>query len=372
MDATQRIKYGTRISIFGAFANISLFFIKFFIGLLSGSVAVTADSFNNLSDMGSCIVTLVGFKLSGKPADHKHPFGYGRIEYISALIVSIIIIVLGVELIKTSISKILAPDDTIFDFAMISILVITIPMKLFLSYVYKTTGKKINSSAMRAASIDSVNDVIVTSVTIISAVVTKFTGFAIDGFTGVLVASFVTFSGIRILIDTLGPLLGQKPAKEISEEIENRIKSYKEITGIHDMIVHNYGPNKYIASVHAEVPSDADLIKMHDIIDLAEREIYNDMGIIITVHIDPIDTDDSKTSHFYSTVIDILKNIDKNLTMHDFRIVSGETHTNLIFDITVPVNFEMKDENLKAIIDSRIKELHPNCFTIIVFDRPFI
>ena len=372
MNSTIRRKLGIKASIIGIITNLVLFFIKFAVGTLSGSVAVTADSFNNLSDMGSCFVTLMGFKLSGKPADDKYPFGYGRFEYISALVVSIIILVLGVELIKTSVEKIFSPEKILFDFVMIAVLILTIPAKLFLNHVYTSIGKKINSTVMTAASRDSINDVIVTSVTVLCALTAKFTGIEIDGYAGLFVAVYVIFSGIGILRDTMGPLLGQKPERSISEEIERRIKSYSDIIDIHDMIVHNYGPNKYIASVHAEVPANTNIIKIHDIIDLAEREILNDMGIITTIHLDPIETEDEKTADLRKLVTGIITNINCELSMHDFRVVCGETHTNLIFDVIIPVKFNLSEAELKAEIDSQIQKEYPNYYTVIIFDKTYI
>lgn len=372
MESAMRRKLGIKASITGIITNIVLFCIKFSVGALSGSVAVTADSFNNLSDMGSSFVTLMGFKLSGKPADDNHPFGYGRFEYISALVVSIIILVLGVELIKTSVGKIFSPEKIMVDYVMIAVLILTIPAKLFLNHVYTSIGKRINSTTMTAASRDSINDVIVTSVTVLCAFTAKFSGIEIDGYAGLFVAVYVIFSGIGILRDTMGPLLGQKPDKSISEEIEKRIKSYSDIIDIHDMIVHNYGPDKYIASVHAEVPADEDIIKIHDIIDLAEREILNDMGIITTIHLDPVETDDEKTADLRKLVTGIIKDIDCGLSMHDFRVVCGETHTNLIFDILIPVKCNLSEAELRAEIDDRIHREYPNYYTVIIFDKTFI
>lgn len=363
-----------RVGVLGSCAaigvNLLLFGLKFFIGVLTKSVSVTADAVNNLSDTGSALVTLIGFKMADKQADEKHPFGHGRIEYISALIVSFLILLAGLELAKGSVSRIITPEPVAFSLPMIAALFLTMPVKLWLSRVTGRLGKLAGSVAMAATSADSLNDVFVTLATIISALISKYTGlYIIDGCVGILAALFVLYSGFCIAKDSLDPLLGQKPDSELVSKIEKIILESEYVCGMHDLIIHNYGPGRFIAGVHAEVPCDVDMLKIHDIIDLAERRISAELGVMISIHLDPLETDDEKTNALRAMMDKILSQIDTRLTFHDFRIVSGETHTNLIFDVTVPPGFGLSDEQIKAAIDSRLEETY---FTVIVFDRSFV
>lgn len=371
-NSDARKKYMLR-GCFVAFGiNLLLFFIKFLIGTISGSVAVLADSFNNLSDMGAGAVTFIGFKMAAKPSDAKHPFGHGRIEYISGLIVSFMILLLGTELAGNAVRKILHPDAVHFTILTLSVLCLSVPAKLFLGLYTRRIGKKINSSAMEAAGRDSLNDVLVTGATILSAVLSLFTDVPTDGYIGLGVSIFVIISGIGILSSTLGPLLGQAPPKKLVQEIEKRVLSCPGVTGIHDMIVHNYGPERFMASAHAEVRADCDILKIHDAIDLAERCVQDELGVMITIHIDPIDTDDALTCSLREKVSAVAAEIHPALSVHDFRIVSGDTHTNLIFDLAVPVDLKMDDSTMQAEIDARLHRQNPTYFTVITFDRSFV
>lgn len=365
-----RKKAGFLGSTAGIIANILLFILKFTVGALSGSVSVTADAFNNLSDTGSCIVTFIGFKIGDKPADAKHPFGYGRIEYISGFVVAILIIYAGAELAKTSFMKMINPAETEFTFLMPLLLLLSIPVKLWLSALNGKLGKMTDSPAMEASAADSRNDVIVTCATIVSAVLVKLTSFyALDGIVGVIVALFVLFSGISIMRETLAPLLGEAPKLELAEQIEKLILSGENVCGVHDIIVHNYGPGKYIASAHAEVPADCDILKVHDEIDNIEQHIASNLGVLMTIHMDPVETDNESLNKMRRMLSETISGIDQNMTFHDLRAVSGDTHTNLIFDVVVPKKCKLSDDEIKARID---EALDPYYRTVIVFDRAYI
>ena len=367
-----REQYMRRGSVAGLLTNLLLFIIKFFVGTLSGSVSVMADSFNNLSDMGSSAVALIGFKMAAKPSDEEHPFGHGRLEYISALVVSFIILFLGIELFTSAFDKILHPQAMHFSAVLFALLLLSVPAKLLLGLYSRRIGKKIHSEALMAAGRDSLNDVIVTLSAIASAVVSRFVSFPIDGYIGLLVSAFVIFSGFGILRDTIGPLLGQTPPSELVSGIATRILECPGVTGIHDMIVHNYGPGRFIASIHAEVRSDSDILKIHDAIDLAERRVLEELGVLITIHLDPVDVDDVLTHKLREMVLGILGELNMGLSMHDFRIVSGDSHTNLIFDVVVPHTVHMTNTALKEAIDEKLAAQNPNYYTVITFDRAFV
>ncbi len=367
-----RKRLGVFAGTVGIILNLLLFAAKLVVGILSNSAAAVADAFNNLSDTGSSVVTIIGFKLADKPSDEQHPFGHGRFEYISALVVSFIIIIMGGELVKTSFGRIVSAAPVVYNFGTIIILVLTIPIKLWLFSFNRRVGIKIGSQAMQAAGADSLNDVLATGAVILSALVSMLFQIQIDGYVGVLVALYVIYSGISIARDTLGPLLGQHPDPGLVSEIEKRIMSRDEIIGIHDLIVHNYGPDKFIASAHAEVLASANLLKIHDIVDLIEREIHRDMGIPITIHIDPIATEDKMTNDLKSMIHDLILEVDRRLSIHDFRIVCGETHTNLIFDLEVPPQIEKTNAELQEEIDLRIADKQENCFAVVTFDRNYI
>jgi len=372
MQKNMREKYMLRGSVAGLGTNLLLFLFKFIIGSIAGSVAVVADAFNNLSDMGAGLVTLIGFKMAGKPSDAKHPFGHGRIEYISGLIVSFIILLLGMELAGGAVGKIMHPERVHFSVLTLSLLCLSVPLKLMLGLYNRKIGHKINSPALSAAGRDSLNDVLVTSATLISGFLSLYTDIPVDGYIGLGVSALVIFSGIGILRDTMGPLLGQAPPASLVSAIEARILECPGVTGIHDMIVHNYGPEQFIASAHAEVRADCDILKIHDAIDLAERRVTEELGVLITLHLDPIDTDDALTNKLREMVDGIIREIASGLSMHDFRIVSGDTHTNLIFDLVVPVSLKMHDSAIKEEVDRRLHAQNPSYFTVITFDRAFI
>ncbi len=367
-----RKAYMRRGSVAGLVTNFLLFVIKFFVGTFSGSTAALADSFNNLSDMGSSAVALVGFQMAEKPSDKKHPFGHGRIEYISALVVSFIILFLGLELLGSAAQKIVHPSPVRFSLLSYLLLALSVPAKLALGLYSRHIGRKINSAALSAAGRDSLNDVLVTLATLLSAVLSGFTSFPVDGCVGLLVSAFVIFSGIGILRDTIGPLLGQMPPQELVLEIETRILECPGVTGLHDMIVHNYGPGRFIASAHAEVRADSDILKIHDAIDMAERRVREELGVLITIHLDPVETDDALTQKLREMMVGIIVNMDMGLSMHDFRVVSGESHTNLIFDLVVPHTLGVPDATLKESIDAALSSENAQYYTVITFDRSFV
>lgn len=364
-----RQKYGMLGGFVGIACNIVLFLSKFIAGLLTSSIAITADSFNNLSDAGSSIVTLVGFKLAGAPADNEHPFGHGRIEYVSGLIVSMVIILVGVELGKGSVEKIMNAEDISFSIISLIILIASILVKLWLGIFNKSLGERINSATMKATAMDSISDVVATSAVVLSILIYKFTGFNIDGYIGILVALFICYTGIQTAKDTLNPLLGEAPEKEFVKEIEDFVVAYPDIVGVHDLIVHNYGPGRRIISLHAEVPSKIDILKIHDTIDIIEKDLHKRFDCEAVIHMDPIVVDDEVLTNTFKKVKEVVKSIDNNFSMHDFRMVTGDTHTNLIFDLEVPFNYKINDKDIKQKISEEIKKIDNKFELVISIDK---
>lgn len=371
-DTHVREAYGRLGSIVGIILNAILCTGKIAVGTLTGSLSITADGINNLSDAGSSVITLVGFKMAGKPADKDHPFGHARIEYISGLIVAFIILLLGAELCKSSVSKILNPEEPVFSYAMILILAVSILVKMWLSRFNMKLADRISSAAMKATSADSLNDVISTSAVLASVIITKISGWNIDGFMGLAVAAFIIYSGVSILKDILNPLLGELPEGEFIMNIESKILSYDGILNIHDLVVHNYGPRRYFATVHAEVDASKDILRSHDLIDNIERDVASDMDINLVIHMDPVVTDDEETNNLRLMVQCILMSMDKDLSMHDFRIVKGPTHTNLIFDVVVPVDSKWDDKELARLIDQKVRAKDKTLFTVITVDKNYM
>ncbi len=367
-----RQKYGIICGGAGIFFNLLLFAFKFLAGLLSNSIAVTADAFNNLSDAGSSIITLIGFKMAGQKADSDHPFGHGRIEYISGFLVSIFILFMGFELVQTSVKKIFRPEPLTFSPIMVIILLLSILVKFYMAYYNRKIGKKIDSAAMLATATDSLSDTISTAVVLLAALISHFTPFVIDSYCGVLVGLLILYAGYNAAKDTLNPLMGTPPDAEFVKKVEDIVMSYDSILGIHDLIVHNYGPGRTIISLHAEVPADGDLLTLHDTIDLIEHRLHNDLSCSAVIHMDPICIHDELTRDLKQIVSQILCEIDPVITMHDFRIVSGPTHTNLIFDIVVPFGFRYTDETLTRLIAGKIRAFDPTYYTVIEVDKSYI
>lgn len=370
----EREKIGTQASIAGIAVNTGLFILKFLLGTMMRSMAVIADGFNNLSDVASSIVSLIGFRVAGKKPDAKHPFGYGRIEYISALVVSFLILTTGLSVIKDSFSSIFKPTElTVTTIGFIGLL-ISIIAKIILGLYTKRLGKKINSVSLIASGTDALNDVIVTLATIVSIVVFRFFKVNIDGYIGCIVALFIIKAGIEVVVDALGPLLGQPADKEIVDKIEELILTGKGIVGVHDLVVHNYGPGRVFASAHAEIPSDCDLLEMHEIIDQIENTIYNELNIEITIHFDPIDINNEKLSEMKEKIAKIVTDIDENLKFHDFRMVTGRSQTNLIFDVVYPYGCKLKEEVILQQLRAKIEKLSAadniKYFAVVKIDYP--
>lgn len=365
-----RQAYGMLCGILGIVLNVMLFTGKFIAGFLSNSIAITADAVNNLSDAGSSFVTLIGFKLAGQKPDTEHPYGHGRMEYISGLVVAAAILLMGYELAKDSISKIITPQETEFSWLVVGILVVSIGVKVYMFFYNNSVAKKIESPAMAATAKDSLSDSVATSVVLISALVSHYTNIKIDGYCGLLVAVLIFYAGYTAAKDTLNPLLGQKASEEFEQKIEDIVMAHEEVCGIHDLFVHDYGPGRQIISLHAEVSADSDIMMIHDVIDNIEKELRVKLGCEATIHMDPIVTNDEHVNEMKANMVRIIKGIDMRLSLHDFRMVDGPSHTNLIFDVVAPFDLGMTDEDLvKDVFERTQKELGERYFTVIDVDK---
>ena len=372
-DSKVRGQYGILSGCVGIAVNVILCLAKFFVGTVTHSIAITADAANNLSDAGSSAVTVFGFKMSSRPADENHPFGHGRIEYITAMIVSFIILFMGFELAKQSVGKIRNPEDVTFSLVGAVIIGVSILGKLWLALFNRELGKKINSPAMQAVVADSLSDIAATSITLISLILSKFyPNLHIDGWLGIIVACFVLKAGFEIFKDTLHALIGQPPTKETVDELEELVMSYDHVAGIHDLILHNYGPDRFFGSLHVEMPCDLDVMLGHDIIDNIEQDIYQKMGIQMTIHYDPIETNNERVAELKACCDELIKNIDERLTLHDFRVVDGPTHTNVIFDLVVPYKYSKGRDELISEISNKIREKCDTCFAVINVEHSFV
>lgn len=364
-----RQAYGILCGAVGIFLNLCLFAGKFIAGAVSNSIAITADAFNNLSDAGSSIITLIGFHMAGQKPDPDHPFGHGRIEYISGLLVSILIILMGFELLKSSFTKIIHPEDLAFSPVIIVILAASILVKCYMYFYNRQIGKKINSAAMSATAADSLSDSISTAVVLASTLTAHFSGLAIDGWCGLAVGLFICYSGFNAAKDTISPLLGQAPDREFVQQVNDIVMAHEGVLGIHDLIVHNYGPGRVLISLHAEVPADGNILTLHDMIDTIEHELRSTLSCHAVIHMDPICVNDEQTERLKKMVKGYLSEISDTLTMHDFRIVAGPTHTNLIFDVVTPYNFAMPDDELIKLINDKIHAGNPQYFAVIDVDK---
>ena len=367
-----RQAYGQLCGAVGIGLNLLLFAGKLFAGTISGSIAITADAFNNLSDAGSSVVTLLGFRLAGRKPDPEHPFGHGRMEYISGLAVAGLILLMGVELGKSSLKKILSPEEIVSSPLVLAILAVSVAVKLYMFYYNRSIGRKIKSAAMSATATDSLSDAVSTTAVLIATLVGQFTGLNIDGWVGLLVALFILFSAYKAAKETLSPLLGQTPDPEFVEHIEQIVLSYPEVLNIHDLIVHDYGPGRMMISLHAEVSADGDLLQLHDVIDNAEHRLKKELGCMAVIHMDPIITNDAHTDALRMAVAEKVKAIDPRLTIHDFRIVSGPTHTNLIFDVVVPYDVKLTADEVRRRIGALVKELDENYFAVVQVDNSYV
>lgn len=366
-----RQSYGVLCGSVGIGFNILLFIGKFLAGLISNSIAITADAFNNLSDAGSSLITLIGFKMAGQKPDTEHPFGHGRIEYLTGLLVSLLILLMGVELIKSSVSKILYPEVTECTPVVAGILIVSILVKLYMYLYNRSTGRKIDSAAMMATAADSLSDMLSTSVVLIATLIGKFTGLQIDGWCGLLVGIFILYAGFSAAKDTISPLLGQPPQKEFVEKIESIVQSYPQVLGIHDLIVHDYGPGRVMISLHAEVPASGDMLHLHDTIDNIERQLHRELHCDAVIHMDPVMNDDEETQELKKQVTCCLHELDKSLNLHDFRIVKGPTHTNIIFDILVPFKFQLSDAEISRFMEEKIHSISASYYAVINIDKDY-
>lgn len=368
-DFKVRNAYGKLSSVLGIILNLLLFGGKFLAGYLTGSIAITADAFNNLSDASSSIISLVGFKLSEKPADKDHPYGHGRYEYIAGLAVAVLIMVIGIELLKSGVEKIIHPADTEISIVAMIILVASILLKLYMMYFNTKAGKLIDSKTLIATAQDSRNDVISTGAVLLASLVMYFFDFNIDGYMGVAVALFILLSGFGLVKDTLDPILGQSPDKKLVEALENKIIAYEHVEGIHDLIIHDYGPGKVFASVHAEVDMRYDPVLAHDEIDNIEKDVRKNMGILLTIHYDPIAVGDPFTDDAKAFIKSVVKGINESISIHDFRTVPGVTHTNIVFDMVLPYSVEKNSKEIEARVENEVKKAHPDWCLVITIDR---
>lgn len=370
-SAVVRERYGMLSGITGIIVNVLLAAAKFIIGTASHSIAITGDALNNLSDAGSNVVTLVGFRMAGAKPDKEHPFGHGRIEYVAALVVGFIVEMMGFELIKSSIEKIKNPEPSVFSWAACAVLLLSIGGKIWLALFNRYLGKRIDSPAMSAVVADSISDTAATASTLLALILSQFTSFPVDGVFGIVVALFIMYSGIGILKETIGILLGTPPSKELVDSLRSFILSHDGIIGIHDLVIHSYGASKFFASVHAEVPSTADILKAHDTIDLIEREVLKKFSIQLVIHMDPLVVNDERVDELHSLVAAQCRKIDPALQIHDFRVVDGPTHTNLIFDLVIPFDFKYSEKQTKELLSKKIREQNENYYAVITTESSY-
>lgn len=373
IESTEvRTRYGMLASVVGIFCNVLLFSVKLTIGLILSSLAVTADAFNNLSDAASSIISFIGVKMAGKPADAEHPFGHGRIEYIAALIVSFLVIEVGFTFFKSSISKILHPEEISFDLVPFVILILSILVKLWMAFFNNKLGKRIDSKVMLATAADSLGDVITTSATVLSIIICHFTSINVDAIAGLIVSAIVIWSGISIAKDTLEPLIGERVPAELYQKITDIVESYDGIVGTHDLIVHNYGPNRSMATIHAEVPNDINIDVSHEIIDKIERDVKKDLNILLVIHMDPVEMRDEEVLSLREKTSRIIHALDPELNFHDFRVLKENEQRNLIFDLVIPDSYSEKDANrVMHQLVSLLHEMDGNVECIITLDRSF-
>lgn len=371
-DQNVRRAYGMLCGVVGIVLNILLFAGKYLAGILSGSIAITADAFNNLSDAGSSLITLVGFKFSGRKADADHPFGHGRIEYLSGFGVSMVIILMGFELLKSSVQKVLSPEPVEAGILPVLILIVSICVKMYMAYYNRSVGAKINSEAMKATAMDSLSDTIATFAVLISMAVAYITGYNIDGWCGCIVACFVLYAGYNAAKDTLNPLLGEPPSKEFVEEIRSIALAHPEIIGIHDLVVHDYGPGRRMISLHGEVAGNSNIFEIHDVIDRIEKELGQKLGCEAVIHMDPVEVDNEKIAEIKTELSEKIQDKLPEVSIHDFRMVQGPTHTNLIFDVVVPYEYEKTGSQVKAEIEDIVSKSWENYFAVIHVDHSYV
>jgi cation diffusion facilitator family transporter len=372
-DQKVRTSYGILSSIVGVICNVILFGVKMTVGLVINSISVMADAFNNLSDAASSVISFVGVKLADRPADKEHPFGHGRFEYIAALAVAFLILQVGFSLLQSSFDKVLHPEEVTFNPILVGILCVSVLVKVWQMLFNRKLGNRINSTVMKATSADSMGDVVVTSATIISAIIAGLTGLKIDGYMGLIVSVFVMLAGIRIAKETLEPLLGQAIERDVYEKITKMVESYEDIIGTHDLIIHNYGPTHRMATIHAEVPNNINFEKAHETIDQIERDVLARLDIFLVIHMDPIEVNDAMVLEKKELVLNIVKGLEAKATIHDFRIVNGEHQINLIFDLVIPYSYHKEQEQklLSSIVEAiRQQDSRHQC--IITMENSFV
>ena len=370
-DVKVRENYGVLCSGYGIFLNICLFAGKYLAGVLSTSISMMADAFNNLSDAGSSIISLIGFKLASKKPDPGHPFGHGRIEYLAGLGVSALIVIMGYQLCLNSFSKIRHPEETVFSTVSIIILSVSILVKFYMAFYSKKIGKKIDSQTLQATATDSMSDTISTFVVLIGSLITHFTGIKLDGYLGMFVGILILIAGIKSAIEVISPLLGEAPSEEFIKSVEKIVMSYDEIVGIHDLIVHDYGPGRLMITLHAEVPADGNVLDLHDVIDRAEYELGQKLNCHATIHMDPVSVGDEYVDSLKEKVKEILSNMEGIVNFHDFRVVKGNTHTNMMFDVVASYSLKKSDDEIKAEIFNKIQEYDPKLFSVVTVDRDY-
>ena len=370
-DTKVRERYGTLSSVVGIICNIILFAAKFIMGNIANSIAIISDGFNNLSDCASCVVTLFGYKMAAKPADKDHPFGHGRIEYLTSLIIAMVIMLVGFELFTDSLDKVLHPEKVVFSYMVLVTLIISILIKIWMSVFNRKLGKRINSGIMLATSKDSMNDVIATLATMIALVVSIWTAAPIDGIMGLVVSVFILLSGFGIIRETVDELLGQPADEELVEKIRTMVGENPYALGMHDLIIHSYGPGNLIGSVHIEVDGRGNIMEIHDVIDELERDIFEELNIRMTIHMDPVEMDNEFLRECKMMMEEIISGIDGDLSMHDFRVVSGPSHTNLIFDMVIPYGSKLDEKYIKERINNELKYRDRVYYTVITFERNF-
>lgn len=367
-----RAAYGTLCGVAGIFLNLLLFACKLFAGLISGAISVVSDAFNNFMDAASSVITLIGFRMSEQKADKDHPFGHGRIEYLSGLLVSLLILLVGFELGKSSIEKIFHPEEVTFSPVVAVILALSVAVKLYMAFYNFRIGKLIDSAAVKATGTDSLSDCIATGTVLVCLLISRFTGLQLDAYCGLAVSGFILFSGLRSAKETIDPLLGKPPSGEFIDKITAIVFSNPCVSGIHDLVVHDYGPGRTMISLHAEVPGDADILEMHDAIDRIEKELRDALHCDAVIHMDPIATDDEAVHALRVQVEKLLCEIHCGITIHDFRMVVGNTHTNLIFDAVIPYDCKESDKEMKIRIEEKISTLDPNYFAVVEIDRSYV
>ncbi|MBE6870685.1 MAG: cation transporter [Ruminococcaceae bacterium] len=371
-EQSVRTRCGTAASAIGIVCNVALFAVKMLVGVLCGSISAVADAVNNLFDGASCIINILAFKLAGKPADKEHPFGHGRYELISAMVIAFLILLIGFEFFKASFQRIFSDETTVFSWIGAVVLALSALAKLWMAVFFKKIGNMISSDSLCATSVDSLSDACVTAVTLVGFIVARFTTLPVDGFVGIAISLFILYSGIKVTRDVINQLLGEKPDKELVASVTEMLMQYDVVLGAHDLIIHSYGPGKYIASVHAEVPQSEDFVMVHDVIDCAEREIMEKLGVFLTVHIDPIDNESEKVQELREMTENAVKQIDIQATIHDFRIVSGPSHTNLIFDVVVPWDTKKSDDEIKNELEKRIKANGESYYVVATLERSYV